>query len=225
MGRRTSGRRPQKKEGGRARMTQAERQNQSRRKILEAAMDEFGARDFDAVTMEAICASHGISKGMMYHYYTGKDELFLACVGHVFQSLLKYVRHDAAALGKQAAFETIKNYFAIRECYFQRHPKEKNIFENALLRTPPHLFEKIEEIRGPIEALNRQFLHRTIGKIELRENLKKENVSIYLEAMESVFWKLVEQYRREQRISDVHSLMEAAGELWDMVLLGVVRQN
>lgn len=206
-------------------MTQAERQSQSRRKILEAAMDEFGARDFDAVTMEAICASHGISKGMMYHYYTGKDELFLACVGHVFQSLLKYVRHDAAALGKQAAFETIKNYFAIRECYFQRHPKEKNIFENALLRTPPHLFEKIEEIRGPIEALNRQFLHRTIGKIELRENLKKENVSIYLEAMESVFWKLVEQYRREQRISDVHSLMEAAGELWDMVLLGVVRQN
>ena len=116
-------------------MTQAERQSQSRRKILEAAMDEFGARDFDAVTMEAICASHGISKGMMYHYYTGKDELFLACVGHVFQSLLKYVRHDAAALGKQAAFETIKNYFAIRECYFQRHPKEKNIFENALLRT------------------------------------------------------------------------------------------
>ena len=206
-------------------MTQAERQSQSRRKILEAAMDEFGARDFDAVTMEAICAGHGISKGMMYHYYTGKDELFLACVGHVFQSLLKHVQHDAAALGKQAAFETIKNYFAIRECYFQRHPKEKNIFENALLRTPPHLFEKIEEIRGPIEALNRQFLHRTIGKIELRENLKKENVSIYLEAMESVFWKLVEQYRREQRISDVHSLMEAAGELWDMVLLGVVRQN
>ena len=41
-----SGRRPQKKEGGRARMTQAERQSQSRRKILEAAMDEFGARDF-----------------------------------------------------------------------------------------------------------------------------------------------------------------------------------
>ena len=60
-------------------MTQAERQSQSRRKILEAAMDEFGARDFDAVTMEAICAGHGISKGMMYHYYTGKDELFLAC--------------------------------------------------------------------------------------------------------------------------------------------------
>lgn len=108
---------------------------------------------------------------------------------------------------------------------FLEHPPFKNIFENALLRTPPHLFEKIEEIRGPIEALNRQFLHRTIGKIELRENLKKENVSIYLEAMESVFWKLVEQYRREQRISDVHSLMEAAGELWDMVLLGVVRQN
>ena len=136
-----------------------------------------------------------------------------------------YASMAQAELEKKDALHALKEFWMLRESFFGEHPPFKNIFENALLRTPPHLFEKIEEIRGPIEALNRQFLHRTIGKIELRENLKKENVSIYLEAMESVFWKLVEQYRREQRISDVHSLMEAAGELWDMVLLGVVRQN
>ena len=164
-------------------MTQAERQNQSRRKILEAAMDEFGARDFDAVTMEAICASHGISKGMMYHYYTGKDELFLACVGHVFQSLLKYVRHDAAALGKQAAFETIKNYFAIRECYFQRHPKEKNIFENALLRTPKHLQEEISRLHQPLFEMNQTFLKGIVLKMQLRGGLRNDQVLQYIECV------------------------------------------
>jgi len=206
-------------------MKQQERQKKSKEKILQAAITEFSASGYDKVTMENICTRHGISKGMMYHYYSGKDDLFLLCVQNMYQMMQQYLEANMAELEKKDALHALKEFWMLRESFFGEHPPFKNIFENALLRTPPHLFEKIEEIRGPIEALNRQFLHRTIGKIELRENLKKENVSIYLEAMESVFWKLVEQYRREQRISDVHSLMEAAGELWDMVLLGVVRQN
>ena len=205
-------------------MKQQERQKKSKEKILQAAITEFSASGYDKVTMENICTRHGISKGMMYHYYSGKDDLFLLCVQNMYQMMQQYLEENMAELEKKDALHALKEFWMLRESFFGEHPPFKNIFENALLRTPPHLFEKIEEIRGPIEALNRQFLHRTIGKIELRENLKKENVSIYLEAMESVFWKLVEQYRREQRISDVHSLMEAAGELWDMVLLGVVRQ-
>ena len=206
-------------------MKQQERQKKSKEKILQAAITEFSTSGYDKVTMENICTRHGISKGMMYHYYSGKEDLFLLCVQNMYQMMQQYLEENMAELEKKDALHALKEFWMLRESFFGEHPPFKNIFENALLRTPPHLFEKIEEIRGPIEALNRQFLHRTIGKIELRENLKKENVSIYLEAMESVFWKLVEQYRREQRISDVHSLMEAAGELWDMVLLGVVRQN
>lgn len=206
-------------------MKQQERQKKSKEKILQAAITEFSASGYDKVTMENICTRHGISKGMMYHYYSGKDDLFLLCVQNMYQMMQQYLEENMAELEKKDALHALKEFWMLRESFFGEHPPFKNIFENALLRTPPHLFEKIEEIRGPIEALNRQFLHRTIGKIELRENLKKENVSIYLEAMESVFWKLVEQYRREQRISDVHSLMEAAGELWDMVLLGVVQQK
>lgn len=202
-------------------MKQQERQKKSKEKILQAAITEFSASGYDKVTMENICTRHGISKGMMYHYYSGKDDLFLLCVQNMYQMMQQYLEENMAELEKKDALHALKEFWMLRESFFGEHPPFKNIFENALLRTPPHLFEKIEEIRGPIEALNRQFLHRTIGKIELRENLKKENVSIYLEAMESVFWKLVEQYRREQRISDVHSLMEAAGELWDMVLLGL----
>ncbi len=192
-------------------MKQQERQKKSKEKILQAAITEFSASGYDKVTMENICTRHGISKGMMYHYYSGKDDLFLLCVQNMYQMMQQYLEENMAELEKKDALHALKEFWMLRESFFGEHPPFKNIFENALLRTPPHLFEKIEEIRGPIEALNRQFLHRTIGKIELRENLKKENVSIYLEAMESVFWKLVEQYRREQRISDVHSLMEAAG--------------
>ena len=66
-------------------MKQQERQERSRREIFQAAMEEFGAHGYDKVSMENLCTRHGISKGMMYHYYSNKDELFLLCVQDVFQ--------------------------------------------------------------------------------------------------------------------------------------------
>lgn len=77
-------------------MTQQERQARSRAKIFEAAMDEFGTQPFEDVTMDAICSRHAISKGMMYHYYTSKEALFLLCVEHTFRAL-------GALSGKAAA--------------------------------------------------------------------------------------------------------------------------
>ena len=206
-------------------MKQQERQKNSKEKILQSSMEEFSQFGYEKVTMDSICAKHKISKGMMYHYYSGKDDLFLLCVQEMYTMMQAYIEERISELKKKEALEALKGFWTLRESFFEQHPEQKNIFENALLRTPEHLSEKIAEIRRPIESLNRRFLHETLGKIELRENLKKENTSIYLEAMESVFWKLVDQYLSKKLVSDVHSMMETAGELWDMVLLGVVRQT
>ena len=46
-------------------MKQKERQERSRKEIFQAAMEEFGSNDYDKVTMESICTSPEISKGMM----------------------------------------------------------------------------------------------------------------------------------------------------------------
>ena len=205
MGRRAASGRKEK------RMKQQERQKNSKEKILQASMEEFSQFGYEKVTMDSICAKHKISKGMMYHYYSGKDDLFLLCVQEMYTMMQAYIEERISELKKKEALEALKGFWTLRESFFEQHPEQKNIFENALLRTPEHLSEKIAEIRRPIESLNRRFLHETLGKIELRENLKKENASIYLEAMESVFWKLVDQYLSKKLVSDVHSMMETAG--------------
>lgn len=79
-------------------MTQKERQEHSRREIYRAALEEFGTNGYDQVNMERICANHGISKGMMYHYYSSKDQLFLLCVERTFSDLKAYVEQHMAEL-------------------------------------------------------------------------------------------------------------------------------
>ena len=55
-------------------MKQRERQERSKNGIIEAAFEEFAEKGYDAATMDGICL-HGISKGMLYHYFSNKDEL------------------------------------------------------------------------------------------------------------------------------------------------------
>ena len=124
-------------------MTQKERQDRSREEIYRAALEEFGALGYERVNMERICGQHGISKGMMYHYYSNKDELFLLCVERTFADLKAHVERDMGELAGQDIVDAIKNFFMIREYYFQLHPRQKVIFEEAMLHPPKHLIEKI----------------------------------------------------------------------------------
>ncbi len=44
-------------------------------KIIDAALDEFADKDFEAASLNSIIAKAGISKGSMYHYFANKEDL------------------------------------------------------------------------------------------------------------------------------------------------------
>ena len=202
-------------------MTQKERQARSRQMILQAALEEFGRADFEAVTMDRICAGHGISKGMLYHYYANKEELFLACAANIFQELNRYLQCEMEQIAQQPAFEAIKQYFLLRETFFQTRPKEKHVFENAVLYPPKHLTEQLQALRRPIREENDLFLRRLLSRMELREGIDQEQVARYVNSIYAVFWTILEQYHPKSGASDLHTMLSEAGELLSMVLFGV----
>ena len=179
-------------------MTQKERQERSRKEIYQAALEEFGTYGYDKVNMERICGNHGISKGMMYHYYSNKDELFLLCVERTFQELRAHVERDMAHLSGEDTAAAVKDFFMIRECFFQLHPQQKLVFESAMLRPPKHLAAQIQALRAPM-------------------------VTRYLETIESLFQNMIVSYQGGHPAQDFHAMLETAGELLNMVLFGILR--
>ena len=204
-------------------MTQKERQERSRKEIYQAALEEFGAAGLEAVTMDSICANHGISKGMMYHYYSNKDELFLLCVERTFQELRAHVERDMAHLSGEDTAAAVKDFFMIRERFFQLHPQQKLVFESAMLRPPKHLAAQIQALRAPMRRLNQEFIEGLIDKMPLRPDLKPEMVTRYLETIESLFQNMIVSYQGGHPAQDFHAMLETAGELLNMVLFGILR--
>ena len=51
---------------------------ESRRAIIEQALALFGTRGYDATSMKAIAEAAGMSPGLIYHYFDGKERLLHA---------------------------------------------------------------------------------------------------------------------------------------------------
>lgn len=202
-------------------MTQEERQERSRQKIFSAAMAEFGSGEYETVTMDRICANHAISKGMMYHYYSSKDDLFLLCVEDTFRALKEYVETHAQKPDGQNTTETIRNFFMLREYFIELHPQCRRIFETALFHPPAHLAEEIERLHEPISDFNREYLRDVIAHMPLRQGIRPENAMQMLEGIEFL---VRSSGRRGLKFQNINAAIAYLDELLDMALFGVLGQ-
>ena len=79
-------------------MKREEKNQQTQRRIMDSALAEFAEKGHGGSSVNTICAAQGISKGIIYHYFENKDELYLACVEECFQRL---TAHLSAALPEE----------------------------------------------------------------------------------------------------------------------------
>lgn len=205
-------------------MTQKERQERSRRLIVEAAMQEFGSLGYDNVSVELVCRKHGISKGMMYHYYNGKDNLFLECVSHTFALLCEFIEGEEPKFDSPDALENIKDFLMAREIFFRDHPHEKTLFECAVFHHPRHLAQAMDEARRGIRKLNMDFIGTQLARMKLRNGLDSSEVGRYLGSIDFLFQDLLTSYTDGKKAENIHDMLTSAGELLSMLLFGVIER-
>lgn len=63
---------------GPARRTQAERTEATTAALVEAARELFARDGYDAISLDAVAARAGVTKGAVYHHFAGKRQLFEA---------------------------------------------------------------------------------------------------------------------------------------------------
>lgn len=57
-------------------MKQSEKTKNTYNKILSSAIEEFGEKGYDNASLNTICSKYAISKGLIYHNFKNKDNLF-----------------------------------------------------------------------------------------------------------------------------------------------------
>ncbi len=161
-------------------MRQEEKTELTRERILQAAIQEFGTNGYAAFKINAVCSNHDVPKGLLYHNFTGKDDLYLACVSRCFSDVTEYLKG-------QDLGDNLEKYMRMRFQYFSRHPDHARIFFEAVLQPPAALSANIRELRKEFDTFNRSIYQTAISKLTLREGITIDDAIAYYEIMQEMF--------------------------------------
>lgn len=165
-------------------MKQEAKSELARQRILDAAMREFSAKGYEGASLNAACAENGISKGIVYHHFKDKDELYLLCVEGCFAAATNSLSETAADI-QGTAEERLNGYFNARLRFFAQNPLYLGIFVDATFRTPRELAEKIAARREAFDRLNVSVLTALLEGKDLRGGLSPaciaEDLRMYID--------------------------------------------
>lgn len=206
-------------------MKREEQKEHTRRKILDNALAEFAAQGYGGSSVNHIYdPSQGISKGLLYHYFRTKDEMFLACVEECFMRLKEHIQFS---LSTMPVPHTIRNclgrYYAARMEFFCRYPLYQRIFCEAVIMPPQHLLDEIRLRRYPMDELNRNLLESILSTAVLKDGLDPSEVA-------AVFIKFANfmdaQFNLPHDTHEASYAYEARSrELLDIFLYGVIQEE
>ncbi len=142
---------------------------------MDHALREFAEKGYGLSSINTICETGGISKGVLYHYFKDKDEVYLTCIGECFDSLTAYLNGHAVPAGSDVQ-SCLSAYFDYRLVFFRENPLYQRLFFEAVISPPPHLSAAIGECKAAFDDLNHRVFNTMLGHVKLRKGLKKEEV-------------------------------------------------
>ena len=166
-------------------MKQSEKTKNTYNKILQAALQEFGEKGYDNASLNIICTKYNISKGLIYHNFKNKDELYLCTVKECFTKLVKYLKNEEYSSSEY--LENIKKLLASRQTFFEKFQNYGKIFFGAVLLPPKHLTQEIQEIRKEYDAFNIEKFKELLKKVKLRKGLTDEMAISYFLVYQEMF--------------------------------------
>lgn len=151
----------------------------TRERIMEAAMDEFGSKGYSGSSLNNIC-DRGISKGLLYHNFKNKDQLYLACIDRCLKKLTDFLVEKNTNMD-------IRKYMDARLQFFDEYDKEARLFFETILQPPHKLKEQIQELRKDFDLFNKGIYEKMISEMKLREGVSQRDAMEYFSLMQNMF--------------------------------------
>lgn len=206
-------------------MKQRDKNQLSREKILSAAIAEFGTKNFESASLNNICSDNNISKGLIYHYFKNKDDLFLSCVKSSYDALVEYLSKENF---NKADFQSnMKKYIDLRYQFFKDNPFYSHIFFTTVLQPPLHLKEQIKELRKEFDEFNINRYKMDLSNLTLRDDVSEDEAIEYFYIFQEMFNGYFQSKAYEN--TDFESLIEAhevkLSKILNIMLYGIAKEK
>lgn len=206
-------------------MKQVEKTKQTYDKILHAAIIEFGNKNYESASLNVVCSKNNISKGLIYHNFKNKEELYLCCAKECFSKLSAYLKHGDYS--EDNAFSNLTTLFELRQEFFHKNPSYKKMFFQVIFMPPKNLLTQIKNIKKEFDNFHVEIFKKLLNHINLRDNIDESMAIEYFLFYQEMF----NRYFQNKALGDEEFLQlieDHESRLLNMLnimLYGIAKQN
>jgi AcrR family transcriptional regulator len=152
-----------------------------REAIFDASLEEFAAVGYERANTNRICECAGVSKGLLFHYYGSKKQLYMftveKCTDDVLSVFEGFSTEGLDFTGALLAYSKMKFYF------YSVHPLHYKILNEAFLLPPIEVTDTMRAKYMELEKIGIGIMSGLVDKITLREGISKETALAFLTSM------------------------------------------
>ncbi|MBN2261116.1 MAG: TetR/AcrR family transcriptional regulator [Clostridiales bacterium] len=161
--------------------------SEKRDRIINSALDEFGHNSYEKASTNNIVKNAGISKGLLFHYFRNKQELYNYLENFVFQKMMDVILEEID-WNESDIFNRIKQIAIIKMEVISKYPGietfGKVIYEK----------KSINEIKMMIEKMVPDIYHQIYTKnIDLNRFRDDIDFNKVIQIIQWTFEKYVEE--------------------------------
>ncbi|HEM5300220.1 TPA: TetR/AcrR family transcriptional regulator [Streptococcus suis] len=198
-------------------MRKEEKTRLRREMIIAAALREFASQGYKGFVINELCKVDGISKGVLYHNFSGKSDLYLACVQESFEKAL------AIFLGEEGQVPSLAAYMERRHQFYQDFPEHSHIFFEAMIATPKELEAAIAPQKAVFLDLNEQVCQKLLSESKLKEHIDEKKAMVYLRLIQDMFRSYYLTVSSDSSLTDLVSGYEnQLSQVLDMMIYGII---
>lgn len=153
---------------------------EKRRKIYEAAIEEFSNHPFKQASINRVVEQAGIAKGSFYQYFQDKKDLYKYLMEDIFQKKMAYLTPAMNNPSELDCFTLIRELFRSGVCFAKENPKLARMGQHLLIDSEKDTYHEImEEKKGEGIQIYRRILERGVEKGDVMENVNLD-IAAYL---------------------------------------------
>jgi AcrR family transcriptional regulator len=152
-------------------------------KILEAAIREFAGKGFEKASTNEIVKEAGISKGILFHYFQNKKNLFLFVYDY-FMELCMDEFYKKVDMDERDIFAKLRQISSFKLELMYKYPMIFKFFEVVI-------GEECNEVKNEIEERKKKLIESNYSKVFNNIDVSKfrDNVDVS-RAMNIILWTL-----------------------------------
>ena len=135
--------------------------------IINAAVLEFVEKGYEAASMESISERAGLTKGGLYHYFSGKDDVLLAANATYMEPVYRFM---SQASRKKSACAGLRRYIRNYLKHWAAHPRETTFTLLSLTKmlTRTDLWPSIESYTDEMITFYQNLFEQGVSRGELQ---------------------------------------------------------